>query len=117
MELPAVPLHVAFAPTVVANNVRLASTSRGTSSLRCAKHHGRRALVAGVAILANTLGYRPTPLRTMLRALLPPTVHTTATPEVPIPPPLTLVHPFSQKHKILEAVRAFHHHFFAHVGL
>ncbi len=97
MELPAVPLHVTLASTVVAHNIRLASTPRGARSLCCAKHHGRRALVAGVAILANTLGYIA-PLVATLRAHMPTPIHTAPTPEVPVPPPLTLVHPFSQKH-------------------
>ncbi len=116
MELPAVSLHVTFASTVVAHNIRLTSTPGGARSLSCAKHHGRRALVARITILTNTLGCAA-PLVATLRAHMSPTIHTAPTPEVSMPPPLTLVHPFSQKHKILEAVRDFHHHFFPHMWL
>ena len=95
MELPAIPLHVTFAPTVVAHHIRLASTLRGASSLCSAQHHRRRPLVAGVAILANTLGY-PAPLVPRLPHM-PPTIHTEATPKVPLLPPLALIHTLSQQ--------------------
>ncbi len=53
MQLPTIAFQVAFATTVVAHRVSPTIASRGASGLGGAQHHGRRALVTRVAVLAD----------------------------------------------------------------
>ncbi len=91
MQLPAIALQVPFFPTVMTYYVSLTSTASGTSVLRSTQHHGRRALITRIAVLADVPRDFPLPTTTT-----PTSIHTATTAKLATPPPLRLINPLSK---------------------
>ncbi len=98
MQLPAITLQVALASTVVAHCVSPTGAPRGASRLGSAQHHGRRALVARVAKLADAS-----------HVFAATTVKGAASTAVP-PPVERLFSSLCEEDCVLKSIGALHHH-------